>query len=188
MVEYAAVVFGLLCVGLTVRQSIWCWPTGLVMVSLYIVIFFRAQLYSDMLLQGVYVVLQIYGWQLWLRGGEQPDQQLAVTRLTPKALAAWCAVAVVSAAVLGTVMMQRTDASFPYLDAFTTTTSLVAQWLMGKKKVASWGFWIVVDMVAIHVYYQKGLYPTAALYGVFLTMAIAGGLAWYRDHQRLQAA
>ena len=182
MIEYLAVVFGLLCVGLTVRQNIWCWPTGLVMVSLYIIIFFQAQLYSDMLLQVVYVFMQLYGWHLWLRkDGPEADASLSVTRLSLQGVLQWAAGAVLSALALGYWMSHNTDATFAYGDAFTTTTSLCAQWLMGKKRLESWWFWIVVDVVAIGIYAAKGLYPTAGLYAVFLGLAVAGALAWSRS-------
>ena len=135
-IEIIAVVFGLICVWLTVRQNIWCWPTGLVMVSLYIFIFLEAKLYSDMLLQVVYVGLQFYGWHAWLHGG--PDRsQLPVSRLAVRDVATWLAVCVAGTLALGGFMSHNTDASFPFPDAFTTTASLIAQWLMGRKKLES---------------------------------------------------
>jgi nicotinamide mononucleotide transporter len=78
-------------------------------------------------------------------------------------------------------MATRTDASFPYPDAFTTIFSLVAQWLMSLKKLESWYFWIAVDVVAIGVYYAKGLYLTTGLYSLFLLMAVIGLLKWRRS-------
>lgn len=69
--EVVAVVFGLICVWLTIRQNIWCWPTGLVQVALYIIIFYQVKLYSDLILHILYVGLQIYGWHHWLHGGKQ---------------------------------------------------------------------------------------------------------------------
>jgi nicotinamide riboside transporter PnuC len=78
-IEASASAFWLLCVWLTVRQNIWCWPTGLVMVSLYVWIFYQVRLYSDMILQVIYIVLQIYGWAHWLRGGPR-ESPLPITR------------------------------------------------------------------------------------------------------------
>ena len=91
-IEAIASLFGLLCVWLTVRQNIWCWPVGLVMVSLYIWIFYQAKLYSDMGLQVVYVALQIYGWMHWLRGGPR-DSTLPITRLDRGRVVLWIVVA-----------------------------------------------------------------------------------------------
>lgn len=179
-IEVWATVFGLLCVVLTVRQNIWCWPTGLVMVSLYIVVFYEARLYSDMGLQVVYVFMQIYGWWRWLHPGHG-RHELPVTRLRPAEWGAWLAVASVGALGLGTLMNTQTDADLPYWDATTTVLSLIAQWLLAQKKLASWIFWIAVDVLAIGIYYVKGLYPTTVLYAVFLVLAVAGFISWRRS-------
>lgn len=183
--EIVAVVFGLACVSLTVRQNIWCWPTGLVMVSLYIVIFWRVKLYSDMGLQVIYVVLQIYGWWHWLHGDGRPKEgeQIPVERLSPPAMAGWVIVSLVGTASLGFVMGTYTDAALPYWDAATTTLSLVAQYLMARKSLENWLFWIAVDTLAIGIYAVKGLALTAGLYAVFLGLCVAGWIAWKRSYE-----
>lgn len=178
--EIAATVFGLASVYLTTRQSIWCWPTGLVMVSLYVVIFFHAKLYSDTLLQVVYIFVQFYGWFHWRRGGG-PGSGLAVSRLTPAGMAAWVLVSILGAAVLGSVMAWKTDAAFPYADAAIASMSLVAQWLMARKVLENWHFWIAVDVLAIVVYLGKDLYLTTGLYAVFLGLCVYGLREWRRS-------
>src|SRR5262245_20994568 len=112
-IELTAVALGLVCVWLTIRQHIACWPTGLAMVSAYIFIFYQAKLYSDMLLQIVYVFLQLYGWYAWLHGGPQ-QSKLAITRLPRWQVGPWLATCVLSTALWGTLMHVYTDASFPY--------------------------------------------------------------------------
>lgn len=177
-VEIAATIFGVLSVGFTIRQSIWCWPTGLVMVTLYIFVFWDAKLYSDMGLQVVYIFLQLYGWYHWLHGGKDRDS-LPVTRLSPLQAAAWLIGAAASTFALGWVMSTKTDAALPYWDATTTVLSLVAQWLMARKLLESWVLWITVDVLSIGIYYNRELYLTSGLYAVFLVMATAGLVAWY---------
>jgi nicotinamide mononucleotide transporter len=175
--EIIAAGFGLACVWLTAKRHIACWPTGLVMVLLYIAIFYDAKLYSDMLLQVVYVFLQLYGWHAWLRGG--PDNTpLVVSRLPAWQAALWLAAGVAAAAALGGAMHAYTDASYPYIDAIATVASLIAQWLLGRKVLESWLVWIFVDVVSIGLYLAKELYPTAALYAVFLVLATWGWLEW----------
>jgi len=183
--ELVAVVFGLACVSLTVRQSIWCWPTGLVMVSLYIIIFWRVKLYSDMGLQVIYVVLQLYGWWHWLHGDGAPKEgeQIPVERLTPQSMATWVLVSLVGTVFLGWVMGSFTDAALPYWDAATTAMSLVAQYLMARKSLENWLFWIAVDILAVGIYAIKGLAPTAVLYAVFLGLSVAGWIAWKRSYE-----
>lgn len=180
--EIIAVVAGLLCVGLTIRQSVWCWPTGLVQVALYIIIFKEAKLYADMALQVVYVGLQIYGWWCWVRGGPREDG-LPVTGLGRRARLGWIASAAVGTLAIGFGTATWTDAALPYPDAFITATSLVAQTLLAHKRWESWVGWILVDVVAIPVYAAKDLWLTSGLYAVFLGMAIAGLVEWRRKCQ-----
>ncbi len=180
-VEAVAAAFGLSCVWLTVRRSIWCWPSGLVMVVLYVHIFHQAKLYADMALQVVYVFLQLYGWWHWLHGGPRDGAALPVSGLAPARRAAWCAAVLAGSAVLGHATATWTDAALPYPDAFITVASLAAQWLLARKVWESWLGWVAVDLVAIPVYAAKELYLTAALYTLFLTLATAGLVAWRKS-------
>lgn len=180
-IEATAAAFGLLSVWLTVRRNIWCWPTGLVMVTLYILIFYETKLYSDMGLQVVYVFLGIYGWNHWLRGGPRHEDDLPVTGLSLKGRLGWAGTALIGTAVLGYGTASWTDAALPYPDAFITALSLVAQWLMARKVWESWVGWITVDLVAIPVYTSKALYLTAGLYTLFLILASAGLIAWRKS-------
>lgn len=176
-IEAIATVFGVLAVWLVVRRHILCWPTGLVQVILYVWIFYEAKLYSDMILHVIYIFLQIYGWYNWLHGGVE-KKELPVTVVRPAALGNWALLTVTGTAVWGFLMARFTDASFPYPDAFTTVASLIAQWLTTKKKLESWLFWIVVDVVAVFIYWYKGLYLTTGLYLIFLVLATMGYFAW----------
>jgi len=180
LVEIVATAFGLLCVWLTVRQNIWCWPTGLVMVTLYIYIFYGVRLYSDMGLQVIYVFLQIYGWVHWARGGTK-EKKLPVTRISRTEALFWVVTAAAAVAALGWVMKHKAGAALPYWDAVTTVLSLVAQYLMARKLLESWLVWITVDVLSIGIYNVKGLHLTAGLYAVFLGLATAGFFAWRRS-------
>lgn len=180
VIEIIATVSGLACVVLTIRQNIWCWPTGLLMVALYIWIFYDAKLYSDMGLQVVYIFLQVYGWYAWLHGGPR-HSKLAVRVIGPTRLAVWCLVAALLTAGLGYTMHRYTDATLPYWDATTTVLSLIAQYLMARKILESWLLWITVDVLAIGIYAVKELHLTAGLYAVFLVLATLGFFAWKKD-------
>lgn len=179
-IEALAVLFGLLCVWFCIRQNIWCWPTGLIQVTLYIYIFYEVKLYSDMVLQVVFVVLQLYGWHHWLHGG-QNRSSLPLSLLDARGLVLWVVAALAGTGVWGWTMATYTDASLPYWDAFTTVASLIAQWLMTRKKIESWYFWIAVDVVAIGVYAYKSLLLTSGLYLIFLIMAASGLIVWRKD-------
>lgn len=167
--------FGFMAVYFTIKQNIWCWYFGLFQVILYCFIFYTAKLYSDMILHVVYVFLQVFGWYNWKYGGSN-HSTLRITLIKNEAF--WIGSTILLSFCLGYIMQTKTDASFPYEDAFITIASLVAQYLMIKKVLHSWMFWIVVDVVAIGVYWYKGLYFTTGLYVLFLIMAVIGYLEW----------
>jgi nicotinamide mononucleotide transporter len=178
-IELAAAFFGLLSVWLYVRESVWSWPTGLVMVVLYIEVFYRAKLYADVGLQVIYVGLQVYGWYEWLHGGPNRSE-LRVSRAPAPLLILLLATGAVGTAVLGYLLHRYTDAALPYWDSAIAAFSLVAQWMLAKKLLENWLFWIAVDVVAVGVYFAKGLYPTTLLYAVLLGMATLGYFQWRR--------
>lgn len=177
-IEWTATVCGFLCVYLIIKRSIWCFFFGFIQVTLYSWIFFDVKLYSDMMLHIFYMGFQIYGWFIWSRSKDNQGH-IQVVSGTSKEYLLWSVVAVLATIALGTFMHSQTDASFPFADAFTTSASLVAQWLLSHKRLLNWSFWIVVDVVAIWIYWQKGLYPTSALYMCFLIMAIIGQYQWW---------
>ena len=180
VIEWVAAAFGLACVGLTTRRSLWCWPTGLVQVTLYAVVFARAKLYSDVALHLIYIGLNLYGWLHWRSGGGAAST-LPVTRLSSKGRWICAAVGVVGSLILGSIMAKGTDAALPYPDATIAVLSLIAQYLMARKVVENWPIWIVVDGIGVWVYWSKQLHPTALLYAVFLILSVVGYAAWSRE-------
>lgn len=186
MMEWLATVCGFLSVYLIIKRSIWCFAFGFVQVSLYSVIFYEVKLYSDMLLHLLYVGFQIYGFMLW-RKDLDDHNQVNVHRGSTIEYAISAAVILLSFFILGKLMSTYTDASLPYYDAFTTCASLVAQWLMSHKRLLNWSLWIIVDIVAIWIYWQKDLYPTATLYLCFLVMACIGQWQWYKALKQKQS-
>ena len=178
--EVLAVITGIISVYLSTRENIWSWPTALVNVALYFVVFYEAKLYADMGLQAVYFALSLYGWYEWLYGGENRTE-LHVSP-TPRALGIRLAIiGIACAVVLGTLLARLTDAALPYIDSATTSTSLVAQWMMTRKFLENWAVWVAVDVVYIAMFIFKRLYLTAGLYAVFLVLAVMGYVQWKRS-------
>ena len=182
-IELFAVIFGIISVYLSVKQNIWSWPTAIVNVTLYIVVFYESRLYADMGLQVVYIVLSCYGWYQWLYGGANRTE-LPVTRATRRSAVVLPAIGLVSMAILGTLLHRTTNAALPYLDSTTTATSLIAQWMMTRKILENWLVWVAVDVVYIGMFIYKNLYLTAGLYAVFLVLAAMGYRDWRRDYAR----
>ena len=186
--ELVAFVFGAVSVYLSVRQSIWSWPTAIVNVALYAYVFLRAGLYSDSGLQVVYLVLSIYGWYQWRYGGAG-HTTLRVSRASPRTLVVCAVAGIVAWLVLGQVTSRIQGVAIPYLDAALTATSLVAQWMMTRKILENWLLWIVADIVYVPTFVSRGLHLTAILYLVFLVLAVLGYREWRRalEAQRVAA-
>ena len=181
-IQLLAVTFGIISVYLSVRQNIWSWPTAIVNVLLYVLVFRQARLYSDMGLQVVYAVLSVYGWYEWLHGGLNKTP-LKVSRWSARSATPLVLLCALGTWRLGHQFAIHTDASLPYLDAGLTMTSLVAQYLMTRKVLENWLIWIAADVVYVGMFLYKGLNPTAALYAVFFVLAVVGYLEWKRSYQ-----
>ena len=175
--ELIATVTGLVHVWLLTREKVIAWPFGIISVAIYVCIFFVARLYSDAILHVVYIGLNTYGWYHWLRP-DHARKSLPVTRLSGIHLSTVLGAIILFTLVWGYVMDTRTDADFAYFDAFTTVASLIAQYLLTRKKIDNWMIWIAVDLVAIPIYLLKGLYLTSGLYTVYLVLCISGWMSW----------
>jgi len=178
--ELTAVIFGIVSVLLSVRQNIWSWPTAIINVSLFFVLFFKSGLYSDMGLQIVYFVLSVYGWYEWLYGGANRTE-LRVSRAPRRIFAMLAAIGVVFWLALAEITRRLPGTALPHLDAALTTGSLAAQWMMTRKLVENWALWIALDVVYVGMFIFKGLYLTAANYAVYLVLAVLGHVAWKRS-------
>ncbi|AVY67876.1 nicotinamide riboside transporter PnuC [Xanthomonas translucens] len=185
--ELLAVLVNILGVWLTARRVRWCWPVNVVAVLLYAWLFYQWKLYSDMLLQGVYVVLQGYGWWRWSQGrldhgkvqvGPLPRREGVLSLLAGTA----------GALSLGWLMHRHTDAALPWLDAALSAFSLVASVWAARKRIANWTLWIVLDSLYVGVFVYKGLYPTAALYAGFVLLAIYGLRLWQAEQRGVAVA
>jgi nicotinamide mononucleotide transporter len=179
LLEAAAACLGLVNIVLLVRRSIWNFPFGLAMVTLYAVIFFEARLYGLAGLQVLFAALQLYGWVLWARAGGR-EEAVAVRRLGWPARLAWLGFIALGTLGLGVLMARFTDAASPYPDAAITAASIAAQILLAGRRIENWALWIVIDAGAIALYAARDLEITAGLYAVFLVLSVAGLRQWAR--------
>lgn len=178
--ETVAALFGIVSVWLSTREHIASWPTALVNVALYFVVFRRAALYADMWLQAIYFALSLYGWYQWKFGGTDRTE-LPVSRATRKQALLLVPIGVVCAATLALYFDRRTDAALPWVDSTLSVASLIAQWMMTRKLLENWLVWIVADVAYVAMFFSKGLYVTAGLYAIFLVLAAKGYVDWRRS-------
>lgn len=184
--EIAAVAFGVVSVWLSTREHIASWPTAIVNVSLYFLVFREAKLYADMGLQVFYLALSCYGWYQWKFGGANRSV-LPVSRATRRHAARLIPLGLLGAGALGYILARTTDAALPWVDSAASITSLLAQWMMTRKLLENWIVWIVVDVVYVAMFTYKELYLTAGLYAAFLVLAVKGYFDWRRSLAQARA-
>ena len=181
LIEPLAVLTGIACVALTVRQRILSWPVGIVSSALFLVLFVRAGLYADSALQILYVGLGVYGWWHWLHGGPRGDD-LPVTTASASLRIALAIGALAATLAVGTFLDTATDSVVPYPDAATAVLSVTAQLLLTRKLIETWPVWILgVNVPYVAIYLYKGLAMTAALQLVFIALSILGWISWRRS-------
>jgi len=180
--EIIGVITGLLCVYLAARNNIWNWPIAIVSVGIYIFIFFDSRLYADMGLQFYFMAMNIYGWYYW---SHKPaaEKKTPVMRISPKEIILSVIAIIVFTVFLGSVL-KCTPASYPYIDSFCTACSLVAQVFLARKVLENWLIWIFVDIIYVGVYIFKHLDLTAAMYAIYVGIALMGYIDWKRDYKK----
>jgi nicotinamide mononucleotide transporter len=179
LTETLGFVTGAACVYLVVKENIWNFPLGLANNLFFLVLFFKARLYADAGLQVVYLALGVQGWHWWLHGGSDrsPRRVERAPRAVLLGLGGFLAVGTVGL----TLLLRSVRDSAPFLDALTTALSLGGQYLLNRKAIENWCFWIAADLLYIYLYLQRGLQLTALLYLVFLGLCVAGLIQWRRS-------
>jgi len=181
--EIAGVVTTALGIGLTSWRKMACWPVVLVSDIIYLIVFYRARLYSDALLQVFFLAFTFYGWWYWWRGVRE-DGEVRIVRLEFPVMLKGMAAGVLGSILLG-VWMKHIGAALPYLDAALTSYSLLASWWAVRKHIANWWLWIAVDVIYIGEYIYKNLWPTALLYAGLVVLAVLGLILWQRAAQKM---
>jgi nicotinamide mononucleotide transporter len=179
LLEIFANLFNLASVFLANRNSVHTWWIGIIGGVLYGVMFYEVRLYADVILQVFFILTNFYGWWAWLHGGAAREE-LPITRVAFKSLGMFAGLAIVLTAGHGFLLHSLTDASFPFIDSTVLVLSIIAQFLLMRRKLESWIFWIVVDAIAVPLYGAKELYLTSAIYFLFLLNAVWGLINWYK--------
>lgn len=172
-----------LSVFLAARNYVLTWPTGIIGCILYALMFFDVKLYADVTLQIFFIVTSVYGWILWRHRQSVPE--LSVSHISMKHLFMFYIPASLALAITyGAILHNFTDASLPFIDSLVLTLSITAQFLLMKRKLQSWHFWIAVDILSIGLFAYKDLDLTAFVYTLFLFNAFYGLYNWRKIEQK----
>ena len=173
--ELAAVALGLAYIVLAIRQHRACWIVGGLSTAIYIAVFLKAGLPLQAALQVAYVVLSVYGWFAWGAGGDTPAR--------PQAWPLWkhglAILAVAAATAASTPLLGKyTNSLAPFADSLGTWASVAATWLLARRILSTWFWWMLIDSGLAMLFASQGLVFTAGLYFAFALLAVAGWRAW----------
>ncbi len=184
--ELTAVILALAYLVLAIRQNIWCWFCAAISTAMYVYLFARVNLYMESLLNVFYFGMAIYGWTVW-RGGEADGElPVSVWPLQVHVYAVSCIIFL--AAASGFLLAIFTDAAYPYIDSATTFAAVWATFLVARKILENWWYWLVIDVVSVFIYWTRGLEATAVLFVVYVVLIPIGLFAWTRSWRQHQPA
>ena len=189
-VELAGTIAAFVYLFFSIRQNIWLWLCGILTSLFYIYVFARSAFYADMSLQVYYLIVSVYGWVIWARGGVSHNKsEMPVRRLSSAMLARLIIIHTGIYVVILLLLLFLPEqlgiqsSSLPYLDALTTSAAIVATWMLAKKYLENWIVWIVVDFISMWMYVYKELNITAFLFAGYTIAAIIGYRAWLKSEK-----
>lgn len=186
VLEWVAAGLGVINIALLIFRSVWNYAFGIASVAVYVFVFFESRLYAESGLQVFFILAQIWGWYLWLKVGEE-DGRVPVRWLDWRSRMVWLTVTAALSINLGWVMHRFTNAAMPYADSAIAGASVAAQILLAYRRIENWVLWIAIDVAAVLLYINRGLHPTAGLYGGMLVMSLFGLKEWVTAARRQPA-
>lgn len=184
--EIFAALLGVGYIVFAARESQWCWPMAFVSTLIYTLLFWEGQLPMQALLNFYYMGMAVYGFMLW-RQHKQADNNIAIHNWPLTYNLAFLLIGGVLTAIIGLYLATSQTSQMPYLDAGITVFSVLNTWLMARKVLQNWLYWVFIDTAAIVLYLETGFYATVALFSLYTVLALAGFINWMRLH-RLQSA
>tara|TARA_R100000900_G_scaffold102403_1_gene79426 strand:- start:107156 stop:107758 length:603 start_codon:yes stop_codon:yes gene_type:complete len=182
--EALAVTLGVAYLLLAVRESLWCWYAAFFSTAIYLWLFWQVQLPMESALQLYYLVMAVYGWYQWRHGGRQ-DSALGISTWGGRQHLLAIGGVLLASGISGALLARYTEAALPYLDSFTTWGSILTTWMVARKVLENWVYWLVIDSASIWLYLERGLLMTAGLFAVYLVIVCFGWRQWLL-HYRAQ--
>jgi nicotinamide mononucleotide transporter len=177
--EFVGVVLAIAYLWLAIRQSILCWFAAFFSSLIYLWVFYSARLYMESGLQVFYAAMAVYGWYEWKHGGAN-HRGVRISTWRPLKHVVILALIAALTFAFGSALT-RTDAMFPFVDSFTTVSAVFTTYMVARKVLENWLYWLVIDSVSVYLYLARDLYLTAALFVFYLVLVVAGFRRWHRD-------
>ena len=184
--EIIAVIFGLLSVWFSKQNNIWVYPTGMLSTSIFVYLLLKWGLIGDMLINVYYFAMSVYGWYVWTRKVDE-EHVTPISRVTKKEnkISIFIFLATILFVFVVYQVFDKWNSWTAYVDTITTAIFFVGMWLMAKRKVENWIYWIVGDIISVPLYFYKGFTFTSFQYLIFTIMAIYGYAAWKKNTDKI---
>jgi len=183
LLELAAVIFAVAYLVLAVRENSLCWYAAGISTLIFLFIFWDVKLYMESGLQIYYLAMAFYGWYQW-RGANRETASLRVSKWRAKQHVIALALIATLTFISGSLLNSGTDANLPYLDSFTTWASVVTTFMVTRKILENWFYWLVIDSVSIYLYLDRELYFTSLLFAIYIVIIFFGWFAWNRSYRQ----
>ncbi|TSE10074.1 nicotinamide riboside transporter PnuC [Aquimarina algiphila] len=182
ILEIIAVIFGLLSVSFARANNIWVYPTGIISTSIYVYLLLKWSLLGDMMINAYYFVMSVYGWYIWTRKVDQTHvTPISRTTSKEKVIEILIFVTTLFFVYIVYITFDKWNNWTAYIDTLTTAIFFVGMWLMARRKIENWIFWIVGDIISVPLYFYKGFTFTSFQYLLFTVIAIFGYLKWKKN-------
>jgi len=181
-IEVVAVVFGLFYIVLAAKENIWCWPAGFVGTGTSIFLFWDGSLYMESALNVYYLIMAVFGWWQWKYGSRQKSTLEIRSLLVKEHISIILLIAVLTL-TSGYLLSNNTDAALPYLDSFTTWSAVITTWMVARKILENWLYWIVINTASIYLYSERGFLLYAVLFALYVVIAVFGYRQWRYNYR-----
>lgn len=184
--EWLAVALALAYLLLAVRQNAWCWLAALISTAIFTALFWRGQLLMQSALNVYYMVMAVYGWWHWRHGG-QGGAELPVRRWPIRNHVIAVTAIALAGLVSGHLLASHSEAARPYLDAFVSWGAVVTTFMVARKVLENWAYWMVINSLAVVLFVDQAMLATAGLHVAYLLIALFGWRSWWRAERRQRA-
>jgi nicotinamide mononucleotide transporter len=181
--EYIAVILSLAYVFLAVKENQWCWPAAFLSTFIYTIMYWNGALLMESALNVYYMIMAVIGWYMWQQG-KQVDSVAPIISWSLSRHIYIIVTTTLIATVFGFVMDNYTRADFAYLDSFTTCFAVMTTYLVAKKVLENWLYWIIINAASMYLFFVKGYYPTFVLFVFYTVIACWGYKRWYEEHEQ----
>jgi nicotinamide mononucleotide transporter len=176
-------ILSILYILLARKQSLWCWPAAFISTLIYSIIFFDAALLMDSALNVYYLIMAVFGWYSWKYMGKLEEKELEITTYGLKSNIKIIILLSFISLIFGFLMSTYTSADFAYIDSFTTIFAVFATYMLTKKVLENWIYWIVIDIISIYIYIEKGFNVTVILFGIYTIIAFFAFVQWKKEYE-----